>query len=190
MLDENLSDACHDQAVGMSDALAISWFRRHRQRIAQIGLGHLLYASFNFVFDEIIYVYVVYRFGLLVGGGIMTTFSLVQCALTLLAYERMRIDWVGAGSMARLASSRNPSWWQRIIRWAMRRGKVAIFIALCIFQDPFITTAYFRQGRFDGLNGQDWRIFFGSVFVSNFYWTLRSGVAAVILVSAWRWLTS
>lgn len=188
MLDENLSDACHDQAVGMPDALASGWFRRHRHRLAQIGTGHLLYASFNFVFDEIVYVYVVYRLGMLIGGVIMTMSSLVQCAAMLLVYERMRIDWVGAGSLARLFSVPNPSWWQRLARWAMRRGNVAIFIALCIFQDPFITTAYFRQGRFDGLNGRDWRIFLGSVLLSNFYWTLRSGVAAAILVSAWGWI--
>jgi hypothetical protein len=188
MLDENLSDACHDQSVGMPDALAVGWFRRHRQRLAQIGTGHLLYATFNWFFDNVLYVFVIYRLGLIVGGAIMTMSSLVQCAATLFVYERMRIDWVGVGSLARLSSVPNPSWWQRIVRWAMRHGNAAIFLALCIFQDPFITTAYFRQGRFDVLNGRDWRIFFGSVFVSNFYWTLRSGVAAAILVSAWRWL--
>ena len=189
MPDDHAGDTCHEQVVALPEPLGLGWLRQHRQRLAQIGTGHLLYASFNFVFDEIVYVYVVYRLGMLVGGGIMTTFSLVQCAITLLIYERMQIDWVGAGSLARLASVPNPCWWQRIVRWAMHRGKVAIFIALCLFQDPFITTAYFRQGRFDGLTGRDWRIFFGSVLVSNLYWTLRSGVAAAILVTAWRWLS-
>lgn len=189
MLDENQSDAFQDQSVVIPDTLAVGWFKQHRLRLAHIGLGHLVYATVNWFFDNVLYIFVVYQFGLLVGGAIMTTVSLVLSAATLLVYEKMRIDWVGVGSLARLTSVPNPSWWQRIVRWAMRRGNVAIFIALCIFQDPFITTAYFRQGRFDGLDGRDWRIFFGSVFLSNLYWTLRSGLAAAILVSALRWIT-
>ena len=58
-----------------------------------------------------------------------------------------------------------------------------------VFQDPFITTAYFRQGRFDGLRLRDWLLFLASVVVSNAYWTLRSGAVATLLVGAWRWLS-
>jgi hypothetical protein len=160
-----------------------------RRRIAEIATGHTLYSTFNWVFDNIVYVYAIYRLGLVVGGAVMTLFSLVQCALTLLLYERMSLDWVGAGSLARLAATPDPCWWLRIIRWVMRRGAVCIFFALCIFQDPFITTAYFRQGRFNGLRARDWQIFFASVVASNFYWTLRSGAVAALLVGAWRWLS-
>lgn len=165
-----------------------SWIRRNRARLAEVGTGHALYATFNWFFDNVLYVYVIYRLGLLVGGAIMTFLSLVGCAAKLLLYERMRIDWVGAGSLARLSCIPNPSWWQRIISWATRRGAAVIFLALCVLQDPFITTAYFRQGRFDGFRARDWQIFFGSVLVSNFYWTLRSGVVAAVLVSAWQWI--
>jgi hypothetical protein len=183
-----VADVLHDQTMLSPNAQPTGWLRRHWRRIAEVGTGHLLYATFNWFFDNVLYVFVVFQYGLLLGGAIMTTLSLVQCAATLLVYERMQIDWVGAGSLAKLSASSNPSWWQRIILWATRRGRAAVFFALCIFQDPFITTAYFRQGRFDGLTGRDWRTFFASVFVSNFYWTLRSGLVAVLLVSAWRWL--
>lgn len=188
MLDETPSNASRDRAVTMPWSLAGGWLWRHRQRLAQVGTGHLLYASFNWFFDNILYILVVYHLGLLVGGLIMTALSLLLSVATLLVYERMRIDWVGAGSLARLSEVQNPSGWQRLVLWAMGRGKVAIFIALCVFQDPFITTAYFRQGRFDGFNGRDWRIFFASVLVSNFYWTLRSGAVAAVLVGTWHWL--
>lgn len=126
-----------------------SWLTRHRRRLAEVGIGHFLYATFSWFFDNVLYVYVIYRLGLLAGGAIMTFLSLIVCAATLLLYERMRLDWVGAGSLARLSYIPNPSWWQRIILYASRRGGVFIFFALCVFQDPFITTAYFRQGRFD-----------------------------------------
>lgn len=181
-----------DQAEANSTALPVQDThsrRRVRRRLAQIGTGHAVYASFNWLFDNVLYVYVILRLGLAAGGAIMTTFSLVQCAATLLLYERMKIDWVGAGSIAHLVSIPNPSWWQRIIAWAAKRGAAFVFLALCVFQDPFITTAYFRQGRFDGLRARDWRIFLASVVVSNFYWTLRSGAVAGLLVGVWRWLS-
>ncbi len=167
-----------------------SWLARHRRRIAEVGIGHAIYATFNFICDHIIYVYVIYRFGLLVGGVLMTTFPLVQCAATLLIYDRMGRDWVGAGSLAHLSELPEPNCWQRIIRRAMRHGNTPIFLALCFFQDPFITTAYFRRGRFGGLLARDWHIFFASVFVSNLYWTLRSGAIAAVLFSLWQFLTS
>ena len=170
-------------------SVAATWLSRHRRRLVEVGLGHALYATFNFFCDHILYVFVVYRLGLLRGGAVMTAFSLVQCAITLIIYERLHIDWVGAGSIARLDTLPRPSWWQRAILWATRRGRFVIFLALCIFQDPFITTAYFRGGRFNGLTASDWRLFIGSVLVSNLYWTLRSGAVAAVLAGAWHWFS-
>ncbi len=157
-----------------------NWLARRRRRLAEVGAGHAAYAIFNWQFDNVVYVYAIYRLGLVAGGAIMTVFSMLQCALLMVIYERMRIDWVGAGSIARFSGVPSPSWWQRIIIWTTQRGKVFVFFVLCIFQDPFITTAYFRGGRFGGMQAQDWRLFFASVVVSNGYWTLRSGVVAAL----------
>ncbi len=165
------------------NAGAPTWLVRHRRRLAECGVGHTMYAMFNWQFDNVVYVYAIYRLGLLAGGALMTLLSMLQCAALLVIYERMRIDWVGAGSIARFSGAASTSWWQPVIQWAMRRGQLMMFLALCIFQDPFITTAYFRGGRFDGLRVQDWRVFFASVLVSNGYWTLRSGAVAALVVS-------
>jgi hypothetical protein len=171
-----------------NDAAAESWLVRHRRRLAEVSLGHGLYAVFNWFFDNVLYVYVVYQLGLLRGGTIMTLLSMVQCGALLMLYERMRIDWVGAGSIGRLSSIPNPVRWQRVLLWADRRGAAVVFLALCILQDPFITTVYFRRGRFNGLRPRDWRIFLASVLTSNGYWTLRSGALGVVLVGGWHWL--
>lgn len=109
------------------NVIILNWFNRHRRRIAEIGIGHAIYASFNFFFDQILYVYVVYRLGLFVGGSIMTALSLVQCAITLIIYERMGIDWVGVGSLSRLSNIPHPSWWQRIIIAATGMGAPQFF---------------------------------------------------------------
>lgn len=165
-----------------------SLLRCYGQRVAQIGLGHAIYAGISWVFDNILYVWVVYRLGLLIGGAIMMAASGISCALTLVIYQRMKVDWVGAGALASLGSHPAPCWWQRILIWAMKKGDAMIFMALCIFQDPFITTAYFKRGSFDRLTGRDRWLFLGSVFCSNFYWTLRSGAVGVVFVKLWRLL--
>jgi hypothetical protein len=157
--------------------------RSTRRRFAYVGIGHALYAAFNWVCDHIVYVFVVYKLGIAVGGAAMTAFSLVQCALTLHVYERMQIDWVGAGMLADLDKVTAPRRWQRVLLWATKRGKVPAFLALSFFQDPFITTAYFRGGRFDRIDSRSWRIFFGSVLVSNVYWTIRAGILAALIAN-------
>lgn len=164
----------------------LSAIRVHRRRIAQIGTGFALYGTSNWFFDHILYVYVVYRLGIVMGGLIMTCVSCVICAAMLYVYERMKIDWVGGGTIARIAALPNPSWSQRLVRWAVNHGSVAMFIVLNIFQDPFITTAYFRQGRFDGLQKRDWQVFAASVVFSNAYWTLRAGLLSAVIVETLR----
>jgi hypothetical protein len=165
---------------------SFAWLVRHKEQIARIGAGHICYGVFNWLYDNILYVFIVYRLGLLVGGGLMTVGSLLQCAALLLAYKRMKIDWVGTGALHSLAQKERPTFIEKILLWAMRKGKVPIFLALCVYQDPFITTAYFTEGRFEKLTSRDWKTFFASVFVSNGYWTLRSGLVAQVIVHAWR----
>src|SRR5258706_3694112 len=100
----------HLEVVRRPTSTEQSWVRRNRARLAEVGMGHAVYATFSWFFDNVLYIYVVYRLGLLVGGALMTFLSLVVCAATLLVYEQMRVDWVGAGSLARLSCVPKPSW--------------------------------------------------------------------------------
>jgi len=165
----------------------LSWLTRNRRRMAKVGLGHVLYATFNWPIDNLLYVYAIYRLGLFTGGALMTAASLIQCALILFTYERMRIDWLGAGSLEALEHAQDVRFWQRPMVWALRKGNVLVFFVLSVFQDAFITTAYFRRGSFRGLCARDWCILFASVFVGNFYWTLRSGAVGALLLSSGGW---
>ena len=56
----------------------------------QIGAGHTIYATFNWFFDQVLYVYVIYRLGLVTGCVVMTFLSLIQCGATLVIYECKR----------------------------------------------------------------------------------------------------
>ncbi len=166
-----------------------AWLGRHWRRIAQVGAGHGLYATFNWGFDNVLYVYVVYTFGILKGGVCMLLLSCLQCAATLLVYQRMGIDWVGAGLLAELRRKERRSRLQNLIVRASARSEALIFVLLCVFQDPFITTAYFKQGQFGALTVRDWRIFFGSVFVANLYWIFVAALIGQAVAVAWRWLS-
>ncbi len=158
---------------------------RGRRRVAQIGVGHTLYAGFNWLFDHVIYVYVVYQFGMVRGGLLMTALSFVQCAGTLLLYQRMRIDWVGAGLLAEIRLKPRRNGFERFLLWADTRHPLAIFTLLCIAQDPFITTAYFKRGQFDVITRGDWGRFILSVIVANFYWVFIASALGHVAVAVW-----
>lgn len=148
------------------------------RQIFQISVGYFLYACLNFVFDYIFYFYIIYRFGTVTGGALMLILSMLICASTLIAYERFRIPWIGVNALHVMSQKENPNIIERLLVWLSRQNPTIIFLVLCIYQDPFITTAYFRGDKFTELSIYDWKIFFASVFVSNLYWiVIASGVS-------------
>ncbi len=159
------------------------------QRLAQIGTGHTLYATFNWIFDNILYVYVVYTLGMLRGGALMMAASFVQCAITLVVYQRMRIDWVGTGLLAEIRARRSRTRVENALVWASNRHPGVIFTLLCVFQDPFITAAYFKQGSFERLSRHDWAIFVAAVIVSNVYWIFVASLIGQAVADLWRLVT-
>lgn len=166
------------------------WTDGYWRRVSQIGIGHTAYTAFNWCFDHVLYVYVVFRYGIIHGGAIMTVLSLVQCAATLVIYQRMRIDWVGAGFLRQLQTKPNPSLVERILLRVSQWPPAALFIALCVLQDPFIATAYFREGRFGSLDRRDWWRFLAAVLVSNLYWIFVASAVGSVLVGVWRLLAN
>ncbi|SJM95854.1 conserved membrane hypothetical protein [Crenothrix polyspora] len=163
--------------------------RHNYKRFTIIGLGHLLYAAFNWVFDHVIYVYAVFTWGMLMGGGLMTLLSLIQCALTLQLYEKMQIDWIGGGTLHNFTAQQPTNLTGRLLCRISKQPK-AVFLFLCVISDPFITTAYFRKGRFNGITTQDWQVFICSVIVSNGYWICISAFFGNLIAMLWHWLST
>jgi hypothetical protein len=159
-------------------------------RLAQVSAGHTLYAAFNWVFDNVLYVYAVFTLGVFRGGALMMTLSLLQCALTLLVYQRMRIDWVGVGWLADIRRKTLRSRAEETLVWASNRHPALIFTALCILQDPFITTAYFKQGSFLLLKSRDWVVFLAAVVVSNVYWIFAAALIGQTVAALWKFISS
>jgi len=186
--------------------------REYKTRIKQIGIGHAIYDTASWFFDNPGYITMIAVYGPLVGGAIMTALSLVICFVTLLVYERMKIEWTGVDVLDNLRE-RGIAYAHKInnhekhkhihqlfahiiffipvnifvlAMWLMKRyGDVAAFFVLSIFEDPFYTTAYLRHARFDGLKKKDYLIFFASVLFSNGYWIMRNTVLILIATAVW-----
>jgi hypothetical protein len=167
-----------------------TWLFGHLRRCAEIGTGHVLYAATGWLLDNVLYVWTVCELGLLKGGLLMGILATLYCAGILIVYQKMGLDWVGAGSINQLAPPEGAAWWQKTIRWAGDRGGWATFTVLSVFQDAFITTAFYRKGHFGPLKPKDWQVFLCSAVVSNTYWTLRSGAVGAVIINVWRGLSS
>lgn len=152
-------------------------------QVAVIGTGHLLYGLFNHAFDYLLYPYAVYTLGMVRGGIVMTLLSLVQCALTLLIYQRMRVDWVGGSLIEVFTGSAPQSLQARVVGWLTCRQRWLSFVVLCALTDPFIVTAFFRRGRFGRLTSRDWQFFLASVLLCNLYWIFIADLIADAVVA-------
>ena len=79
----------------------------------------------------------------------------------------------------------------RITAWVLKKSNPIVFLFLSIKYDPFITTAYLRHGanQFNGMKRRDWKIFIGSLLVSNAYWTLACYMGITLFEWGWKRIT-
>ena len=172
---------------------------RLRERFGLMAIGHALKQVEEFLFDWLLYGAVVAHtttmfgpyWGSLLAFAIMTPLSAVLSLIYVLFYDLTKKDWFGFEAAKSVRDEfEGRGFWKGIVRVALRFGDAPAFIALSLYCDPFMTTIYLRKGteQYDGLSGRDWRIFFGSVVVSNGYWTLQSTVLVVSAVWVWDYL--
>lgn len=180
-------------------------------RISTVALTHLVLTLLDWPFDNILYPTVLLWQGPYIGAAIMMALALIVNLALLLIYVRIGEDWLGVNGVEYL-KERGHVWVDRlyarprsvvgfvvkglayvpsrvylIALWALRKNDGTAFVALSIFEDAFRTTAFLRHGRTDPMSKGDWRIFWGSVVVSNLYWSFRW---SVIIGLAKIWLPS
>lgn len=142
-------------------------------RLATLILGITANQIMVIFFNWVLYPFVIWKFGIIKGGIIMTFLSFIVCYITLLLYDYLKKDWLGIELIKSLRESNSDKKINKILSWAMKKGNMALMIFLSIKFDPFITIAYMRKGfeEYNGLTFRDWKIFILSIFISNFYWT-------------------
>lgn len=165
-----------------------------KKRIAIIALGNTFNFAFDWMFSNLLYGYVIEKWGLKDGYFIMTALSFLTCLAFIKFYDWLKVDWLGI-EVAKEVRNFGPIWIKNLniesrigcilwwpfsriilfILWAVNKGGLIAFFALSIFTDPFITTVYMRKdyGKYDGLSRRNWMIFFASTVVSNAYWSIR-----------------
>ena len=153
------------------------WRIRCLQWTAGVGIHKFL----DYAFDYVLYPWTIYKLGLLTGGIVMAILSCLDCLLLLRIYDWLKRDWLGIEFIKGMQNYDGASRLGRIIRWLLTRGEGIAFVVLSLRFDPFITTAYLRRGCYNGLSRRDWRIFFGSVLLSNGAWAMAcwSGVSII-----------
>lgn len=183
----------------------VAYLESRRIRLSHIALGRSLKYCFDWSFDNPFYIWLLYRYGVLSGGALATSLSVLINLLLVLWYERVKKDWLGVNVVEaikadghRLTSKlssvhllvRLVFWFPmqifRLVIWCLKKNDGAAFFALSLYTDPFETTTFLRHGRFDGLKRRDWLVFVGSCLVANGYWTLRSLIVLESLRGLWH----
>ena len=129
-------------------------------------LGYSITKVSDYLFDYVLYAWVIYKFGVIVGGVIMTILSACLCLVYFEIYDALKKDIF---AIEAIKESGKESF---IISWFLKKGKLVQFIGLSFWKDPFYTTAFLREESFNGLTRKDKMIFWGSVLLSNGFWVL------------------
>lgn len=158
-----------------------------RSRIRELVIGYSTNQVLIWAFDLVLYPFVIFRLGPLKGGAVMTFLSFFACVGMIKFYDWSKRDWLGIEAIKGLKGYDGEKKIGRFTSWFLKRSEPAIFLFLAIRYDPFVTTAYLRHGRYNGMNRRDWTIFTSSSIVSNAYWTLA--VYMGISLVEWGWKT-
>lgn len=156
---------------GVTGSLAARIMKR-KGRIAELCIGLTANKLIDDAFNWLLYPYVIYRFGIFIGGTVMTILSLLACLLSLWFYDWSKRDWLGIEAIKSLKESDGKGRAGRLFAWVLQKGDLLTAMILSIKFDPFITTVYMRRGAYNGMSSRDWRIFLGSLLFGNAYWTL------------------
>lgn len=175
------------------------------KRIAHIATGWGLYTTWSWIFDNLVWIFVIGWYGFQVGSIIMITFAVINNFIFLILHQKDQAKWLGVNGLE-ILKERGHQWADmlhqhknfliRTIFWIpahlfkfivklVRKNNVLAFIALSIETDSFIATAFLRgnvQGR---LRAKDYTTFVASTILSCFYWSLRNGFILIVLGVVW-----
>ena len=172
---------------GKVEGLECNRPRSMKERLAVLGVGILANHAIVLSFDYLLYPFVLWQLGLVLGCITMTVISAFLCYLTLLFYDWSKRDWLGIEAMKGLREGESVGRFPKAIRAILARSHWFALIILSVKFDPFIATAYLRSGsyRFDGMSRSDWRVFWTSVVISNVYWSFVAFTGVSVI--QWLW---
>lgn len=170
----------------------ITFFKKHRKRIQEIGLGLFAWETVNFIFDWIFYPFAILVWGIELGGIIGTVIAIAVNAFVFWLYDYMRVDWLGAHALRQLEDKENKSNLEKLATWLGKKKiawweKIAsplVFITLTLPIDPVIVAIHYRRKHFSGVGVRDWMLLVSATLAANLWWILKIGV----VIEGARWL--
>jgi hypothetical protein len=105
-------------------------------------------------------------------------------------YDWSKRDWLGIETVKTLKGYQGNRSIGRLTAWALRKSEPVIFLFLSIKFDPFVKTAYLRQGVYSGMSRLDWKIFISSLILGNAYWTLACYMGITLFEWGWKQIVS
>ena len=153
-------------------------------RIVEITTGITTNQILTILFDYMLYPSVIYYFGILTGGTIMTVLSFLICLLMLRLYDWSKRDWLGIETIKEMKHYHGRSRVLLFLSKLLNKSDLIAFFVLSINFDPFVVTVYLRKGKFNGLSKHDWWVFISSLLISNLYWI----IACFLGVTLIEWL--
>lgn len=138
-------------------------------RALELSVGFSANAAVTWGFDYLLYPLVIYQYGVLTGGLVMTLASFLVCLGSFKFYDWSKRDWLGIEAIKSLKDG-GESRWVKLAAWMLNKSEPVAAVFLSIKFDPFITTLYLRKGSYAGLSARDWRIFLFSLVLGNAYW--------------------
>lgn len=156
------------------------------RRLAELAVGLTVNKVEVWVFDYILYPFVIYWFGVWYGGLVMMGLSFVVCMLTTWFYDWSKRDWLGIEAIKSMREYSGKSRVGRLTVWFLRKSEPVVFLYLSLVTDPFITMVYMRRGAYNGMGQRDWRIFLGSFVIGNVSWIFVCWTGISLAQWVWR----
>ena len=150
------------------------------QKVKIFFLGITGSASIAWIFDYLLYPFIIWKVGILYGGLLMTILSMIVSYGAIYYYDKFKKDWLWLEAIKELKEYEGGSKIGKISSWILKRSEFVMFILFSIRSNPFVTTMFMRHGarKFNGMTARDWKIFFLSLIISNFFWLLPAyGIA-------------
>jgi len=145
-----------------------------KNRMTILAVGILGNQVLVWSFDYLLYPFVLYNFGLKMGGPLMIFLSFIVCLATLFLYDFLQKDWLGIEMIKKFKTSDAHSRLHQFTSRLLNKSDWFVMILLSLRFDPFITTIYMRKGvnEYNGMKKRDWMIFLTSLTISNLYWLI------------------
>ena len=137
--------------------------------------GAFVLYSTAWLFDYVLYPFVIYKAGLVYGFFIMLLLSFLSCLILLLLYNYLKKDIFGfefaKHKIDGFIDTNHGNYVKRMLRGFLKRSKVLLYIVLSVY-DPFIAAVFMRKGDFQSrvISRRDWRNLTLSVIVGNGVW--------------------